>query len=121
MLRCRTGSAAGRFGRESIRPQDYSAANQFGRRKIEFIIEISMQTSWGSGKECGGTGREGGNGRDGRGGRGEGNEWEAFRLENFSIYTPGHWPNYYVRTSAQLFRSASREQDSIGMLYIQGW
>ena len=29
--RCRTGSAAGRFGRESIRPQDYSSANQFGR------------------------------------------------------------------------------------------
>ena len=37
-------------------------------------------------REWGGTGREGGNESDGRGGEREG---EAFRLENFSIYTPG--------------------------------
>ena len=56
--RCRTGSAAGRFGRQTIRPRVDSAAGLFGCQsirptKIEFIIEISMQTSWESGKGMG--------------------------------------------------------------------
>jgi len=46
--RCRTGSAAGRFGRESIRPQDYSSANQFGRHRIEFITRATLYYSAGN-------------------------------------------------------------------------
>ena len=77
-----------------------------------------MQTSWGSGKGMGWD-REGGWKWKGWEGRGEGRGRGSVPAGKFFHLYP--WPNYYMRTSAQLFRSASREQDSIGMLYIQGF